>query len=294
VRLNKGDTVGVVAPGFAVRSSLLKSGVAGLRQMGYLPLLGEHLLARDGYLAGDDASRTADLRAMLVNPEVRAIWFARGGYGSSRLLEGLPWRSMKRDPKLLIGYSDLTALFSAAIERAGWPCLYGPVVTELGGARNYHAPSLRGLLAGKRVEIKLRARQTMVEGRSAGRLMGGNLSMLAHICGTRFFPDLRGTVLFLEEVGEETYRIDRMLLQLKLAGALNGLRGLILGEISAPARKRFPPDRALALVLHEYLAPLGVPVITGVRAGHVPGKITLPLGGHAEIDTKAGRLRLVP
>jgi muramoyltetrapeptide carboxypeptidase len=294
LKLRKGDTVGVVAPGFAVKPHLLKAGTARLREMGFRTLLGENLLARYGYLAGEDDRRAADLRAMLGNPEVRAIWFARGGYGSSRLLESLPWRSMKRRPKLLIGYSDLTALFAAAIEKAGWPCLYGPVVTDLATPESYHAPSLRRLLAGGSVEIKLGSRQIMVQGRARGHLMGGNLSMLTHACGTRFFPELRGAMLFLEEVGEETYRVDRMLLQLKLAGALRGLAGVLLGEITAPERRRFPPDRPLQEVLREYLTPLGVPVITGLRAGHVRGKMTLPLGGRAEIDTPARRIRFVP
>ncbi len=262
--------------------------------MGYRTILGEHALARYGYLAGDDDSRAADLRAMLIDPEVRAIWFARGGYGSSRLLERLPWRRMRGDLKLLIGYSDLTALFSAVIEKAGWPCLYGPVVTELSRAESYHGPSLRRLLRGEPVEIALRRRQTVVAGRAAGPLKGGNLSMLAHTCGTRFFPKLRGAILFLEEVGEESYRVDRMLLQLKLAGALVGLKGVLLGEIAAPARRRFPPDRSLRDVLREYLEPLGVPVVRGLRAGHVRGKMTLPLGGRAELDTVAGRLRFIP
>jgi muramoyltetrapeptide carboxypeptidase len=294
LRLEKGDTIGVVAPGFAVKTRLLKSGVARLRGMGYRALVGKHVLDRHGYFAGDDDARAADLRAMLLDPEVRAVWFARGGYGSSRLLERLPWRRMKGHPKLLIGYSDLTALFSAAVEKAGWPCLYGPVVTELSRAESYHGPSLRRLLLGENVEIKLLRRQTMVEGSAVGPLKGGNLSMLAHTCGTGFFPRLRGAVLFLEEVGEETYRVDRMLQQLKLAGALKGLNGVLLGEIAAPPRRRFPPDRALQEVLREYLEPLGVPVISGLRAGHVPGKITLPLGGRAELDTRAGRLRFIP
>lgn len=294
LRLDRGDSIGVVAPGFAVKPRLLKAGLVAIEKMGYRTILGAHALARDGYLAGDDRSRAADLRAMLTDPEIRAIWFARGGYGSSRLLELMPWRGMRGDPKLLIGYSDLTALFSATVERTGWPCLYGPVVTELGTAESYHAPSLRRLLRGESVEIKLRRRQTMVEGKASGPLKGGNLSMLTHICGTRFFPDLRGAVLFLEEVGEETYRLDRMLMQLKLSGALKGLRAVLLGEISAPRRRRFPPDRSLTDVLREYLEPLGVPVVSGLRAGHVRGKMTLPLGGRASLNTETGRLRFVP
>jgi muramoyltetrapeptide carboxypeptidase len=292
--LMPGDRVGVVAPGFAVKAAALRSGVARLQRFGFEPVLGDHLLARDGYLAGDDASRASDLETMLCDPNVKAVWFARGGYGSSRLLDRMPWRRIKRCPKLLIGYSDLTALFSAAIDRAGSVCLYGPVVSELGDASSFHAPSLRNMLAGRPYDLSFGKRRIIAPGKARGRLVGGNLSMLAHLCGSRFFPDLRNSILFIEETGEETYRIDRMLQQLKLSGALARVSGLLLGEIDAPARKRFPPDRRLSAVLHEYLHALGVPVVSGLRAGHVKSKLTLPLGGHAELDTVAGRLRFMP
>jgi muramoyltetrapeptide carboxypeptidase len=200
---------------------------------------------------------------------------------------------MKADPKLLIGYSDLTAIFSAAIDRCGSICLYGPVVTELGDATAFNAPSLRKMLAGEVVEIRFGSRRVMAAGLARGRLVGGNLSMLAHACGTRYFPRLEGGILFMEETGEETYRIDRMLQQLKLSGALDRVAGVILGEMSVPRRKRFPPDRPLDDVLDEYLLPLEVPVLRRLRAGHVKGKLTLPLGGRAELDTAAGRLRLL-
>jgi muramoyltetrapeptide carboxypeptidase len=293
-RLLPGDRVGVVAPGFAVKPALLRAGVARLQRMGFEVVLGDNCLARDGYLAGDDDLRASDLRKMIADPAVRAIWFARGGYGSSRLLDRLPWRLMKDDPKLLIGYSDLTALFSAAINRSGCICLYGPVVAELGDPASYHAPSLRNMLAGRPVEISFGQRRVMAGGKARGRLMGGNLSMIAHSCGTRFFPELRNSIFFLEEAGEETYRIDRMLGQLMRSGALAHVAGILLGGISTPARRRFPPDRRLNDVLREYLLPLGVPVLTGVRAGHVKGKLTLPLGGLAELDCAAGRLRFLP
>jgi muramoyltetrapeptide carboxypeptidase len=291
--LRPGDRVGVAAPGFAVKPAALRAGLARLESLGYRPVLGDHLLERDGYLAGNDDARASDLRALFSDPTLRAVWFARGGYGSSRLLEKLPWRAMKADPKLLIGYSDLTAIFSAAIDRCGSICLYGPVVTELGEPSSFHAPSLRRMLAGEVVELRFGRRRVMVEGRARGLLAGGNLSMLAHACGTRFFPDLKRKILFLEETGEETYRVDRMLLQLKLSGALGRVAAVILGDISVPERKRFPGDRALSDVLEEYLRPLGVPVLTRLRAGHVNSKLTLPLGGRAELDTDAGTLRLL-
>ncbi len=293
--LARGDTVGVVATGFAVRPVPLKAGVRRLREMGFRVVLGDHVGDCHGYLAGDDEARAADLRAMLLDPEVKAIWFARGGYGTARILESIPWRRLKRHPKLLVGYSDLTALFSAVVQRTGQLCLHGPVVAELGQPESYHAPSLRRLLAGQSTTLRVRQAQVLVPGVARGRLAGGNLTVLAHLQGTRFAPDFRGSVLFLEDVGEEVYRIDRALTHLKLAGAFRDLAAVLLGHFAVPASRRsFPPDRSVREVLAENFAALGVPVIAGIQAGHVRGKWTLPLGGMARVDTAAGEVRFTP
>jgi muramoyltetrapeptide carboxypeptidase len=284
----------VVAPGFAVRRPALETGVAELRRLGYRVRLGDHVLARDGYLAGGDEARGSDLAAMLTDPEVRAVWFARGGFGTARLLDHLPWRALRARAKPLIGYSDLTALFGCYAERTGYPCLYGPVAVELGDRTAYDVRSLRRLLAGKRISMSLRPGQVLAGGRARGALAGGNLTVLAHLCGTPHAPRLAGRVLFLEDVGEETYRIDRALTQLRAARALHGVSGVLLGEFRVPARRGFPPDRELRAVFEEAFLPLGVPVVAGLPAGHRPGKWTLPLGGAVEIDTAARRLRFAP
>ena len=168
-------------------------------------------------------------------------------------------------PKLLVGYSDLTALFSAVVQRTGQLCLHGPVVAELGQPEAYHAPSLRRLLAGQSTTLRVRKRQVLAGGVARGRLM------------------------------EETYRIDRALTHLKMAGAFRNLAAVLLGDFAVPASRRsFPPDRSLREVLAESFVPLGVPVIGDIKAGHVRGKWTLPLGGTARVDTAAGEVRLSP
>jgi len=288
--LNAGDTIGVVAPGFAVPGDQLKRGLAALRAMGFEPRVGAHVTARHGYLAGDDEARSADLCQMLNDPDVRAVWFARGGFGTARLLDRLPWSKLERRPKPLIGYSDVTALFAPYVERTGQPCLYGPVVTELGRREAFHAPSLRRLLAGESLALGFPPSGVLVPGRASGRLAGGNLSVLSHLLGTPFAPRFRGAILLLEETGEETYRIDRMLTQLGQSGALDGVAAVVLGAMVVPARRRFPPDRRLHDVLRDHLAPLGVPVVRGLPVGHRPGKWTLPLGAMARLDTEARRL----
>jgi len=185
----------------------------------------------------------------------------------------------------------VTALFAAAIDRTRARCLYGPVVTELGDPATYHSPSLRSLLAGEPVRRRLRRRDVIVPGKATGPLVGGNLSVLVHLLGTRFAPKLAGKVLFLEEVGEPAYRLDRMLTQLRSSRKLAGVRAVLLGQFSVPARRRFPPDRPWQEVLEETFVPLGVPVVSGIPAGHCAGKWTLPLGARATVDTAAGWVR---
>jgi muramoyltetrapeptide carboxypeptidase len=294
LRLRRGDVVGVVSPGFAVRPKLLEQGLARLQRLGFRPRVGRNALEGEGYLAGSDERRLSDLQSMIEDPDVRGIWFARGGYGSSRLLDHVPWGALERDPKLLIGYSDLTALFAEATRRTGRSCLYGPVVTELADASLYHAPSLREALAGRPHEMPLRARQVLRAGRARGRLVGGNLSVLCHLCGTPFFPDCRQAVLLLEETGEELYRLDRMLTQLRLAGVLDQLAAVLLGDWIVPPRRRFPPDRQLDAVFEEFLLPLGVPVLRDLPIGHGPRKRTVPLGGEAVVDAAARRIVFRP
>jgi muramoyltetrapeptide carboxypeptidase len=286
--------VGVVATGFAVRHAPLDAGIEQLRRSGYRVVTGEHVRRRDGYLAGDDAQRAEDLRSILRRPEISTVWFARGGYGTARLLGEVPWQVVRRDPKLFIGYSDLTALFNAVVDRSRALCLYGPVVTELGDRSRWHGPSLRALSAGRSWSLRLRRGQVLAPGRAAGTLIGGNLTVLGHLLGTRYAPVFRDRILFLEDAGEQTYRIDRMLTQLRQSGAVRRVAGVLLGSFSIPPRRRFPPDRSIDDVLSEAFADLGVPVVRGLTAGHVESKRTLPLGAYAEIDTDGLAVRFDP
>ena len=284
----------MVATGFAVRPRLLKSGILRLEAMGYRTLLGRSVTASDGYLAGDDDARFADLSEMLGREDVAAVWFARGGYGTARLLHRLRPSMLRGSRPVLIGYSDVSALFAQFTAAGSRRCLYGPVVAELGDSANFHAGSLNAALGRREQVLKLRRTQIWCPGRASGTLVGGNLSVLTALCGTRFAPKLRGRVLFLEDVGEPTYRIDRMLTQWRDAGWLRGLKGVLLGSFSVPSRRRFPPDRDPGKVFREFLEPLGIPVVAGLCAGHVRGKRTLVFGAPAHIDSTRRRVVLGP
>ncbi|NIM01089.1 MAG: LD-carboxypeptidase [Acidobacteria bacterium] len=292
--LTRDQIVGVVATGYAVRPLLLRRGIARLEAMGFHPLLGRSVRATDGYLAGNDDARFEDLSEMMTREDVAAIWFARGGFGTARLLRRLRPAMLRGRRPALIGYSDLSALFAQFTRARSRRCLYGPVVTELGDGSNYHSGSLKAALAGREQVIKLRPSQVWCAGRASGVLVGGNLSVLTSLCGTRFAPTLRGRILFLEDVGEPTYRLDRMLTQWRDAGWLRGLAGVLLGSFIVPPRRHFPPDRDPEEVLKEFFRPLGVPVVAGLRAGHSRGKRTLVFGAPAEIDTVRRRVILGP
>jgi muramoyltetrapeptide carboxypeptidase len=287
--LRRGDRVAVVAPGFAVRPDALDDGLRALGRRGLRPDEGEHVRAVDGYLAGDDDARASDLDVAIGNGRTRAVWFARGGYGTARLLDRIDLDRLVRRPKLLLGYSDVTALSAALLGRARALCLHAPFVAELGRPEAYHAPSLAAILAGRKVRRRIARRDVLVPGAARGRLMGGNLTVLTHLLGTPHMPSLRGAILFFEESGEQAYRIDRMLNHLRMAGALAGVRGVLVGHLLVPAPTRaFPGDREIDAVLRDHLAPLRVPVVRGIPVGHGDGKWTIPIGGIASVDTRRG------
>jgi len=293
--LSRGDRVAVVAPGFAVHKEALDSGLAALARRGIRAAEGDHLREIDGYFAGDDAAREADLRAAIDDRELDAIWFARGGYGTARLLERIDLGPLVRRPKLLLGYSDVTALSGALLARTRALCLQAPFVAELGRKEAFHAPSLAAMLAGRPVRRRLAARDILFPGKARGRLMGGNLTVLTHLVGTPYMPDLRGSILFFEEAGEQAYRIDRLLNHLRMAGALRGLAAVAVGQLSVPATTRaFPGDRDVEEVLRDHLLPLGVPVVQGIPVGHGDGKWTIPIGGEAALDTARGVMTFTP
>src|SRR5262245_48423165 len=212
--------VGVVTTGFAVRPELLDAGLAVMRRLGLTPVEGAAARTHAGYLAGSDAARAADLQAVLDDPSLDAVWFSRGGYGTARLLDRIDLSRFARAPKPLLGYSDLTALFSAVLRRTRTVCFHAPMVAELSRRGAYHRPSLAAMLAGREVERAVGARDVLAKGRAKGRLVGGNLTVLAHLLGTPEEMPVEGAILFLEEIGEEAYRVDRLLDHLRRAGTL--------------------------------------------------------------------------
>ncbi len=286
--LQKGDKIGVVATGFAVDKRKISLGLSYLRSKGCRVVLGRALFKRSGYFAGNERDRADDLNRMIEDPDIRAIFFARGGFGTSKILDSFHFAALKRDPKPLIGYSDITALFLAINRLLKMPVFYGPVVTELGSSRAFNANSLWTLLRGEKFKIKISTEKWIIkDGKAEGRIVGGCLTLISNLLGTGFEPNFQNKILFLEEVGEEVYRIERLLNHIKMAGKFHKLRGVIVGEfIKCPQGVNAPGRRGAKEIIEEYFGSYNIPIIFHFPAGHCRSKVTLPLGGHAVINTR--------
>ncbi len=265
-------------------------GIDNARTLGWEPVVGATVLGRRGYLAGSDAERAADLNRALADPAVDAVWCLRGGYGVMRILDVLDYEALLTRPKAVIGYSDITALHLAIGARARLISFHGP--TARGTLTPFSRDSLERAVVQGRDSCGVAGRaRTLHGGRAVGRLTGGNLALVAALIGTPYAASLDGAILLLEDVGEAVYRIDRMLRQLRLAGALRGLRGIVFGAFT----DRGDEADALPLddVLQETADALAVPCIAGAPIGHIDDQWTLPLGAMAELDADARRVSVL-
>ena len=292
-RLQPGDLVAIAAPGSAFDRGAFTRGAEFIAAQGYRVTWRANITARAGYLAGDDNRRAEELNSWLRDPEVKAILFARGGYGTSRIVERLDFASLRRRPKAIAGFSDLTVLLLAAMQQAGIAAFHGPMVASAGKGKvgERDMARLLTLLAGKPGPRTHRGLHALRPGRARAEVTGGNLSLLAHSIGTPFQVAPRGRILFVEEVGEAPYRVDRMVRQLLLAGVFRGVAGVILGKFSGLK----PGDRrAVAGLFLEALGNRTVPVVSGFPAGHNSPNRALPFGVMATLDAEAGTLIFDP
>ena len=289
--LKPGDTVAVVAPAAAIEREHLKRGVNVLASMGFRVKVSQRVLARSGILAGDDRERASELQEYFADPEVKAIFSARGGYGCGRLLPLLDFKAMARTPKIFVGFSDATFILNALVDFAGMVSFHGPMVA-MDFARGLSPRAfehMKDLLGGKLDGFELEARETMHPGCAQGEVIGGCLSVLVAMIGTPYEPRFDGRILFLEDTGEKAYRIDRMLVQLRQTGALGRVAGIVFGAIRAIDGNE-QETRLIARFAAEQTAGLGCPVLYGVEAGHGTQNFTIPFGVVARIDSAARRI----
>ncbi len=285
--LRPGDKVGIVAPASNIKRELLEAGCEGLRRAGYEPFYFDSILERDLYFAGSAERRVRELEDMFMRDDVRAIVCARGGYGSNYLLPALDLKKFLAHPKIFVGYSDLTSLLSWFTDAAGFVTFHGPMVAkdfaisdgvDLKSWQNA-VSGVAGWEIGKDSDAK-----PLVAGTAEGILYGGCLSILVAALGTPYDIRTAGTILFLEDLAAKPYQIDRMLMQLRLAGKLKDVRGIIFGEM-LDCRQSPSQDYTLEEIVLRVVGGLGIPVAFGLRSGHVSrANITLPIGVRARLE----------
>jgi len=281
--------VAVVAPSGPVPRARFEAGAAILAAR-YRLVHDERLFAQEGFLAGSDDARLSELTQALADPATGALFFARGGYGLMRILPSLDAATFQRSPKPIVGFSDVTVLHAWAA-RAGVVSIHGPVVTQLGDLPPPDVQSLIDLLESAEPPLPVDGlRRWAGRGKADGVLRGGNLELISRLVGTPWALPLDGAILLLEEVGERPYRIDRALTQLELAGALVGLRGVVLGDLERCQETNGAPSATAEEVVVERLSRLGVPLLGGMPMGHGKRNRALPLGVKVELDADAGRL----
>lgn len=294
--LRPGDAIALVSPAGPVPADKLEMAVEVLKTWGLRPKVYPHALDKYSFYAGTDADRLADLNAALADPEIRGVFCNRGGYGMQRIVEQLDFDAVRRDPKAVIGFSDITALHAALWSRAGVASVHGPVSTQLDRGEPFTRSIRHALMSTEPVQVEADPAEANFSVRTGGcahgRLLGGNLTILCTSIGTSFMPDLRGAILLIEDVGEAAYRVDRMLTQLGNGGILQGLAGIAIGQFSEPsgtAGAITPAD-----VLRERLGGLGIPVLGGLPIGHGQNNTAVPLGCEATLDAECGTLLVAP
>jgi muramoyltetrapeptide carboxypeptidase len=305
-RLRRGDVVGLVAPGGYTSDASIEKAVQHIESLGFRVKLGTYLRDVWGNYGGTVAARIADLHAMFRDPDVKAIWAIRGGSGCISLLRHLDYRLIRTHPKILLGYSDITALHLAIHRHAGLVTFHGPVASST--PSDYATDHLLAVLMEPRASTTIPmsaendrraldepwyATRTVHEGVAEGPLIGGNLSLVSALAGTPYAADFTGGLLFLEEVNEEPYRIDRWMTQLDLALGFDKAAGVMIGICENCGPQGDGPSLTLDETLDVHLQPLRVPAVTGYSFGHIRNQFTMPVGVKARLDTESRTVTLL-
>ncbi len=293
-----GDRIGLVAPSSPFSEEALRAGIRFLEAQGFrVHYLSDLFARRKGFLAGEDTQRSEEIQYMFEDPEIRAVFVVRGGYGALRIMDRLDPEIIKRNPKIFLGYSDATCLLSFLLERCGLVCFHGPLVVEMGSLSEATEQALLRILTATEPlgDLPLEGAKWIHEGQATGRLVGGNLSVLCSTLGTPWEVETEGRILLLEDRGEKPYRVDRMLVQLRQSKKLTHAAGVLFGDLLAGALEQDASwdKKAMEEVLYENTRDLGIPVIYGLPIGHGKTNIPLPLGALAELNGKENRFSIV-
>jgi len=290
-RLKHGDVIGICAPASPPSSTeKLEKGIAYIERCGFRVEAGKNILKKRGYLAGTDDQRAEDLNKLFADPKVKAIFTVRGGYGSQRILPLLDYNLIRQNPKILVGYSDITALHFALLSRAGLVSFSGPMVAvEMSEGLNAKVEErfwnmLMSSKPSKPITAKNSSSIFKRSGKAEGRLLAGNLSLVAAMCGTKYFPRFKKYILMVEEIDEKPYRVDRMLEQLKLAGLINVCAGVTLGKFISCVPDKGKPSLTLQQVFKDRFANCEFPVVSEIPYGHFKASMPFPVGAKVKIS----------
>ena len=301
-KLRKGDAIGIISPASSEDDvTLVNKGIKYIESLGYRTELGKNLNNNRGYLAGTDEERIEDIHQMFNDKNVKAIFCLRGGYGASRLLDKIDYNLIKRNPKIFVGFSEITSLQMAFLKKIKLITFAGPmVVPNFSKNRSeYTEEKFWQLITsnkkpGKLLSPRLKKIPNINSGIASGRLVGGNLTVFTSLIGTKFFPELKDKILFLEDVSESPYKIDRMINQLRLNQVFKKVKGIILGRfvdcIEHDANKK---TLTLGEIMHDYLKDINVPVIYTFPHGHVKDILTLPIGVKTKLNASRGFVEIL-
>jgi muramoyltetrapeptide carboxypeptidase len=279
--LMPGDTLGIVAPAGPFDPKKFMEGKAVLESMGFRTFFYEGIFQKHGFFAGIDVQRADQINRMFADPAVQAVACARGGYGSMRILPFLDYKTIQKNPKIFVGFSDISALLSVLYNRCGLIAFHGPVVTTLADTAENNIAAMHTVLTSNIIlEVKPEKGIVIQPGVSSGIVVGGNLTTLCHLLGTPYAPNFDGNILFLEDRAEAPYRIDRMLTQMKLAGCFEGIKGLFLGSFEACGK-----FDEIFRIIQEIFRDVNIPILSGFEIGHGSMNITIPIGIGATLDT---------
>lgn len=279
-KLERGDTIGIAAPASPFDLKKFRLGVDVLKSMGFNVYIPEGIFSRNGYLAGTDHQRASILNSLFSDKDIKAILCARGGFGSLKILSALDYDKIQKNPKIFIGYSDVTAVLSALYKKCRLITFHGPMAAELGSTSQRTREAMFSVLSSRAdFEIFSRNGTSLKPGTGSGIVLGGNLSTLCHLTGTPYFPDVGGSILFIEERGEAVYRIDRMLTHMKMAGCFKGISGLVLGSFTDCGSVK-----EINKIIAGLFEKIDIPILSGFTAGHGKENITIPFGLKATLD----------
>jgi muramoyltetrapeptide carboxypeptidase len=303
--LQKGDTVGLISPSAATSERIqFDFAKEALEALGFQVKLGENLKNRRGHLAGSDAERAEDLNTMFADPDVKAVICIRGGSGAARILPLIDYKTIKKNPKPILGYSDITALHCAIHSQTGLVTFHGP--NGSGSWNSFNVSQFQKMffdqslvtfvneqVKGDDLVVKQNRTQTLGPGTAQGKILGGNLTVLVSLSGTPYFPDFKDAILFIEDIGEDPYKIDSMMSTLALNGTLSKIKGFIFGQCSDCNPGGGYGSLTLDDILDDYILPLGIPAYKGAMIGHVAKQFIVPVGAKVEMDATQGTFRML-